>query len=381
MNRVSHFCWLLLVFIGNASRAVAQETDITANPDDLIKRLESIFSNLGENIGSFVLGLLFMLLAVDLVFTFGRMITTGGDLGEALYAFVRRLMIAVLVMFVVQNSGPLINSLVDVALRVAGAATEDGTAPDPSVSNILFTGAKLALGVMELTELTSPTTWAFVFIGVFQLIITAVSAFIIIAAYAELYALAPAGLIMLGFSGLKQTEGSGFAYFRTVIGAAVKLMAVLVIYTFLMQLTFELGTEDLNGLEGSAIWQQLLIMFMIQIITPVMMATLPNQVAQMISPISAYGATEMAGRKAGSMGTSAMGTTAKVAGIGAVVAGAAGGGAVMGAIKGGIATAKAKKGGAEIASSAAKAAGSQALSSGMKYGGALKKALGRSRFR
>ena len=359
--RAAYIFLVFVLFFSNSG--LAQEIgaeDVVTNPDALVDRMEQIFTNLGEGVGSLVFGLLFTLIAVDLVFTYGVMAIKGGELGEAMYAFARRAMIVILVMFIVQNSGLILEQLATIATRVAGAATGKEAIADPSISNILFSGADIAWNMIEETKLKSISTYPFILVAVFQLILTAVAALIILAAYAELYAVAPTGLIMLGFAGLKQTEGSGFAYLKTVIGATVKLMAVLVIYTFMMQITLEFASIDISA-GSSAGWTRLSIIFMIQLMTPIMMATLPSQVAQMISPINGYGATEMAGRMGASAAVGTMGTATGLT-VGATVGGA------VGAAKGTMAAVKAGQTGMEVVKAAAKAGSSRALSSGLKGG-------------
>lgn len=369
----SVFLFFSFIFWTTAPAAYGQQQQVSAedvinDPDALIERMEMIFTNLGEGIGGFVFGLLFALIAVDLVFTYGRMLITNGELGEAMYAFLRRAMIVILVMFIVQNSGPILEQLASIATSVAGAATGNETLDDPSISKILFSGAGIAWDMIGQTSLKSISTYPFILIAVFQLIITALAALIILSAYAELYAVAPTGLIMLGFAGLKQTENSGFAYLKVVIGASVKLMAVLVIYTFMMQISLEFASLKISS-GGSAGWSRLTILFMIQLMTPIMMATLPSQVSQMISPINGYGATEMAGRMGASAAVGAMGTTAGVLG-------GAAGGLVAGTLQGGMAAKSAGQSATDVAKAALKAGGGKALSSGLKYGSTLSKGGG-----
>ena len=279
--------FLCLLF---ATTAIAE----TGEADGLVDRMAELFNKSGERVGKLVNTLLFTLLIVDVILTFGRAMITDADLATTFYQFLRRLLFVVLIFFFIDNSTDIIKNIIEIALKVAQAAAGNISADSngsnivtrPSIGKILSDGTAMALKTLESAGFSLVHTFVFAIICCLQLLITVFVAFLILLAFAELYFLALTGMFVLGFGGWSQTAGTATEYFKVLIAGALKLMTIMVIYGFTVGFTKDLTASGELGPTCMAI--------MLQFIGVLFMGTLPSQIGKLMSTVGGGGVTEKA---------------------------------------------------------------------------------------
>lgn len=301
---VSAVVALLLAF---AEPALAQDAGGTV--DEAITRMETTLARLGSNLGEAARTLLLILFTVDLVLRFGRWAIEETSFervfGTWLFQLAFVAMVYVLALIVPQ----LVDQLTGLAQRFAALA---GNSQEPSASSLITGGLEHAGNWIGAIKFFEPSTWLYIFAAIVSVIVTAMTVAFLVIAYAEIYLVGLAGIIVLGLAGLQETRGAAIAYIRMLIGKALKLMALMIVYGAINTLTAALGAESAGGAGVSAA----LGMIMLQIIGALLIISLPSTVEGLVSNIGSSSA-ESGARSVGNMAQSAA-TTAGGFALGAM---------------------------------------------------------------
>ena len=272
--------------------ALAQDAGTAGSAvDDVIEQFSKTLEDMGGRAGEVARSLLLILFTLDLVLRFGRWAMQGNSFGEVFGTWTYQLTFVSLVYVLALMVPKVVEELTELALRFASAATTSG-ASEPSASGMITDGLRQAMTWLGEMRLRSPATWFYIFAAIISIVVTAMTVAFLVITYAEIYLIGLAGIIVLGFAGLEEARGAAIAYIRLLIGKALKLMALMIIYGAISSLTSALADTS-TGYSGA------LGMIMLQIIACLLIITLPGSVEGLVSNIgssSAEGGAKTAGR-------------------------------------------------------------------------------------
>jgi P-type conjugative transfer protein TrbL len=370
MNRVIlvKFIQRVLIFLSVlflADKSLAQSVD-ASSADGVIEALKGVLDAKGEAVGANARILLLALFGVDLVLSFGRASLSGEELGPIVSRFIFRLLFVCFILFVIMYAAEIVHMITNASIRLASESSNDKLA-DPSISAVLGDGLERALALFKEAKSWSPVKIVFYpLAALLSLVVTAIIAGMLITVYAEMFIVALAGMITLGFGGLEVGKNSAVTYIKTLIGKGLKLLGLLIVYSLMTNLMVEVaraGSVFGLGIENVA------TILILQFITVIMMYAIPNSLESLAGGIGGNAAAAIAGAIVAKLSIPAAAATA-----GAAIGGAAGGvsGGVEGAISGSTPTDKLKG----ALSGSAKGAGGKAASYGMAgAAGKLKPAM------
>ena len=299
--------------------AIVRAQDAPGELDQMVRTMERISQGMAGGIVDAAVTLLYTMAAIEFAWTFGK----GTLQGEAMAALLGKLIVRLVVIGVflvcLQYGADLVQIAIDSALAVAGIG---GVTTEPSPSRILAQALDMVGQVLgELSVLSPGYSIGLVLVGLAVVITAAAMAAMIILVYAELYLMAVAGLLGLGFGGLESTRDIAVNYIRMLVGKAFKLLTLLIVNAMVMatlETAFQLASPDLF----TAL--QLLI---VQVVGLVLLLQLPSAVEGLFG-----GGGNAASSIAGRFGAAMTGRALMTAGM--TTAGAAYGG-VRGGIIGG----------------------------------------------
>ena len=283
---------VLIALIVLPPAALAQDAGTAGSAvDDVIEQFSKTLEDMGGRAGEVARSLLLILFTLDLVLRFGRWAMQGNSFGEVFGTWTYQLTFVSLVYVLALMVPKVVEELTELALRFASAATTSG-ASEPSASGMITDGLRQAMTWLGEMRLRSPATWFYIFAAIISIVVTAMTVAFLVITYAEIYLIGLAGIIVLGFAGLEEARGAAIAYIRLLIGKALKLMALMIIYGAISSLTSALADTP-TGYSGA------LGMIMLQIIACLLIITLPGSVEGLVSNIgssSAEGGAKTAGR-------------------------------------------------------------------------------------
>ena len=284
----------LLVFTGSGLAQDASGAGGTV--DAAISRMASTLSHLGDNLGEAARTLLLVLFGIDLVLRFGRWAIEESSFERVFGSWLFQLAFVAMVYVLALLVPELIEQLTELAARFAGYAGGDAK---PSASGIITSGIQQAIGWVGAIGFFQPATWLYLITAIISVIVTAMTVAFLVIAYAEIYLVGLAGIIVLGLAGLEETRGAAIAYIRLLIGKALKLMALMIVYSALNTLTASLSAGSAAG----AGYEAALGTIMLQIIGALLIISLPSTVEGLVSNIGSSVA-ESGARSVGGMAQS-----------------------------------------------------------------------------
>ena len=333
------------------------DADLTV-ADGIVDRFKVILQNIEKTAGERARQLLYLLFAIDLVISIGRGIHMQEDLGAMMSRFVFRLGFVTIISLFIGHASEFVDWIAAVAVTLGQEASGREAVSSLSISAIFGQGWQFAGEMIGEIKFWKPLSIFYIVTAFFILLITGIMMALLLTVHIEMFVVALGGLIVLGFAGLETTKDSATAYFKTLIGKGFKLMGLLMIFAMMNKITIEVagaGTYSL-GLE------LVLTIMILQLVTVVLMLTVPSSLENLAGGIGASRAAEVI---AGVAVAFAAAPLAKAA-IGASVGGAAGG---IGGMVSGVRGAVGGGAGAMVAG-ALKGAGGGAMQSAARYGGA-----------
>ena len=295
-------CGVLIALIVLPAGALAQDAGgVGGAVDEVIEQFSDTLTRMGATVGEKARNLLLALFTVDLVLRFGRWAMQGNSFGEVFGTWTYQLAFVMMVYMLALWVPDVVKSLTGMALRLASAAGDTGS--EPSASGMITAGLKQAVSWLGNINVTRPSTWFYIFAAIISIVVTAMTVAFLVITYAEIYLIGLAGIIVLGFAGLEEARAAAISYIRLLIGKALKLMALMIIYAAIASLTTALASDPATGIAGA------LGMIMLQIIACLLIITLPGSVEALVSNIGSSSA-EGGAKTAGHMVQSGITTTA-----------------------------------------------------------------------
>ena len=319
--------------------------------DATIDRFRAGLYGVGGRLGEIARNAMLTLFVVDLVLRFGRGIFGDESIPGLFRGFAFQLGFLVCIWGFTFIVPQVIEFLADQALDIASKAGSDAAKPGGMVTE----GLARAVGWLGEIRPLSPGTWFYIFAAGISVIVMAIAVAMLVVTYAELYLAGMAGMITLMFAGLTETRDKALDYINSLVGKAFKLMGVMIIVAATGEMTTALAESDGAGLANA------MGMITLQLISAILILTLPGTLESLVGAKFASQAAEMVGKVAGGVAK-----VAAAAGLGAAA------GAVAGAASAGTKAAKAGSSAGDIAKAAGKAAATGARDRGIDLGRATR---------
>ena len=327
--------------------AGAAEVDLSV-ADEVLVRFEGILNDMAESVGLRAKQLLLILFTLDLVLSIGRSLQGQESFAGMLQRLVTRVGFVTLVALFIDNAASFTTWLVEIPVRLGkeamGASAKDVS---PSISGIFAQAWRLAWEMVLEISIWKPISVLYLLTAFFVLIIAGIMIALLMTVYIELYMVALAGLIVLGFAGLETSKDSFATYVRTLIGKAFKILGLLIIFAMMMNIINEVAGSGSSSLGLELV----LVTLVLQVVTVVLLMTVPSSLEALAGGVGASRAAEViagavtmmaaiplakagAGAALGSMVGSMQGTAAGVARASGQGAGAMAKAAAQGALGG-----------------------------------------------
>lgn len=315
--------------------AMAQELSSSGVLDDVLDRFNNTAATWGAVITNAASWLFWTLVVISMVWTFGMMALRKADIGEFFAEFVRFTIFTGFFWWLLTNAttgmniaGTMVESLQTLGAQ-AGGLSDSKLGP----SSILDLGFELYNKTVQATSELGwrqlATALVMELLAIAVLIVLALIAINLLLVMASAWILMYAGIFFLGFGGSRWTSDMAINYYKTVLGVAAQLMAMVLLVAIGKQFINHYYAQISVGVTS----QELAVMLVIALI----LLFLVNKVPSMISGI-VTGASLGAIGGAGSFGAgAAMGaamTAASMATGGAAMAGKAMMGAAAGTMGG-----------------------------------------------
>ncbi len=172
--------------------------------------------------------LFWTLALISMVWTFGMMALRKADIGEFFAEFVRFIIFTGLFWWLLLN-GPRFGESIIASLRqIGGEATRLG--PDLKPSAVVDIGFDVFFSAVERSTILSPlASLLTVFLGFIVLILLALVAVNMLILLVSAWVLLYGGIFFLGFGGARWTSELAINYYKTVLGVAASLFAMVLI--------------------------------------------------------------------------------------------------------------------------------------------------------
>ena len=307
--------FLGLAFFSIQANALVENTSVL---DNILDRYQNAATAWASVITARASWLFWLLAVISMVWTFGLMAVRRADLGEFFAEFIRFTVFTGFFWWLLVNGPNFATSIFASLKQIASEAS--GLRGMGTPSHIVDIGFDIYNRALDQSSLAKPLDSTIcIILSVAILIILALISINMILLLVSGWILAYAGIFFLGFGGSRWTSDIAINYYRTVLGVAVSLFAMVLLVgigkTFLDDYYFRMNA----GLS----LKDMGVMMVISIV----LLTLVNKIPPMLSGIVGGG-----GGGIGSIGGgAAIGTVAAATGVAAAMTAAtfahAGGGA------------------------------------------------------
>lgn len=256
-QRVAIVALLLLAVVGTAHAAEAPGPDISFF-DLILEKFQGASKGWSKVITGFATYLFWCLATISMVITFGFMALRKADVGEFFAEFVRFTIFTGFFWWLLDH-GPLmatalIYSLAEIAAK-AGGITVDANTTGLAPSGVVKLGFKIFEKIIDNmsfwpSEVAPSLVGALMGVGI--LIMLCLIGINMLLLTISAWFLAYAGIFFLGFGGSRWTSDIAINYFKTTLGLAAQIMAMILIIaigkTFIDQYyaTVEAGVTGSN---------------------------------------------------------------------------------------------------------------------------------------
>lgn len=303
--------WLALLFAAPAHAAI----DNSGLLDNVLARYSAAATSWAGVITDAATWLFWTLVVMSMVWTFGMMALRKADIGEFFAEFVRFTIFTGFFWWLLINGPNFASSIYDSLRQIAGNATGLGSGLSPS--GVVDVGFEIFDRVLDQSSVWSPAdSFAGILMAGIILVILALIGINMLLLLAAGWVLAYGGIFFLGFGGSRWTSDMAINYYKTVLGVAAQLMAMVLLIgigkTFL--------DDYYNQMSEGISLKEMGVMLIVAVILLVLVTKVPQMLAGIITGASVGGA-----------GIGSFGAGAAVGAAGMAAAAAATGGAAMAA--------------------------------------------------
>ncbi|HAS3380924.1 TPA: P-type conjugative transfer protein TrbL [Vibrio cholerae] len=303
--------WLAFFVAAPAHAAI----DNSGVLDNVLARYSAAAASWAGVITDAATWLFWTLVVISMVWTFGMMALRKADIGEFFAEFVRFTIFTGFFWWLLINGPNFASSIYDSLRQIAGNATGLGSSLSPS--GVVDVGFEIFDRVLDQSSVWSPVdSFAGILMALIILVILALIGINMLLLLAAGWVLAYGGVFFLGFGGSRWTSDMAINYYKTVLGVAAQLMAMVLLIgigkTFL--------DDYYNSMSAGISLKEMGVMLIVAVILLVLVTTVPQMLAGVITGASVGGA-----------GIGSFGAGAALGAAGMAAAAAATGGAAMAA--------------------------------------------------
>lgn len=292
--------------------------------DNVLQRYKDAASGWATVVQNAATWLFWTLTVISMVWTFGMMALRKADIGEFFAEFVRFTIFTGFFWWLLTNGPNFASSIYDSLRQIAGQATGLGQGLSPS--GIVDVGFEIFFKVMDETSYWSPVdSFVGAALAAAILCILALVGVNMLLLLASGWILAYGGVFFLGFGGSRWTSDMAINYYKTVLGVAAQLFAMVLLVgigkTFLDDY-YSRMSEGIN-------FKELGVMLIVGLILLVLVNKVPQLIAGIITGASVggagigqFGAGTLVGAAATAGAAIATGGAAVAAGAAAAAGGA-----------------------------------------------------------
>ncbi|OXB25639.1 hypothetical protein SF301_4862 [Shigella flexneri 2a str. 301] len=316
-----------------AEPAMAQELSSRGVMNDVLERFHNTASTWGPAIEAAASRLFWALVVISMVWTFGMMALRKADIGEFFAEFVRFTIFTGFFWWLLTNAttgmniaGTMVESLQMLGAQ-AGGLSDSKLGP----SSILDLGFELYHKTVQATSELGwrqfATALVMELLAIAVLIVMALIAINLLLVVASAWILMYAGIFFLGFGGSRWTSDMAINYYKTVLGVAAQLMAMVLLVAIGKQFINHYYAQISEGVTS----QELAVMLVIALILLFLVNKVPSMISGIVTGAS-LGAIGGAGSFGAGAAIGAAMTAASMVTGGAAMAGKAVMGAATGAV-------------------------------------------------
>ncbi|MBZ2206568.1 P-type conjugative transfer protein TrbL [Massilia soli] len=314
---LKHPSILVLIWLALFSVQAAAAIDNVGVLDTVLERYTTAAATWGAIIITRATWLFWTLAVISMVWTFGMMALRKADIGEFYAEFIRFTIFTGFFWWLLTNGSAFAESIMR-SLRMVGAEAA-GIPNTMAPSGIVDIGFDIFVKALNQTDMWKPIDsligmiMALIILVVFALI--GVNMLLLLVSG---WILAYAGVFFLGFGGSRWTSDMAITYFKTVLGIAGQLFAMIL----LIGIGKSFVDQYYAGLSNGLLIKELAVMLLVSIILLALVRTVPGVVGSL-----AGGSTGALGQGFGAgavVGAAAMAGAAIATAGAAIAAGAAG---------------------------------------------------------
>ncbi|TXI28413.1 MAG: P-type conjugative transfer protein TrbL [Aquipseudomonas alcaligenes] len=286
--------------------------------NNVLQKFEENTATWGTLFESAATRLFWTLAIISMVWTFGMMALRKADIGEFFAEFVRFTIFTGFFWWALDNGPAFANTIIRSLQQLGGEANALGGFSDDFTPSRIVDIGFVCLG----KALASVSGWSPIdsFIGVVLalgvLILMTLIAVNMLLLLISAWILSYAGIFFLGFGGAKWTSDMAINYYKTVLGIAAQIMAMLLLVGIGKNIIFDYYSRMENGVQ----FMEMAVILVVAVV----LFVLTNKVPQLISGI-------ITGASVGGAGIGTFGAGAAVGAAGMAAAALATGGAAMAA--------------------------------------------------
>lgn len=282
-NKMALSSLIMVATVALAEPTMAQELSSNGVMSDVLDRFHTVASTWGPAIEAAASRLFWSLVVISMVWTFGQMALRKADIGEFFAEFVKFTVFTGFFWWLLTNAttgmniaGTMVASLQHLGAQ-AGGLTDSKLGP----SSILDMGFELYNKTVQATSELGwrqfATALVMELLAIAVLIVLALIAVNLLLVMASAWILMYAGIFFLGFGGSRWTSDMAINYYKTVLGVAAQLMAMILLVAIGKQFINHYYAQISEGMSS----QELAVMLVIALI----LLFLVNKVPSMISGI------------------------------------------------------------------------------------------------
>ncbi|MEP6607017.1 MAG: P-type conjugative transfer protein TrbL [Nitrosospira sp.] len=217
--------FLCLVSFSSQANAAIESANVL---DDILRRYQGAATTWATTITARATWLFWLLAAISMVWTFGLMLLRRADIGEFFAEFFRFTMFTGFFWWLLINGPNFATSIFASLKQIASEAS--GLNGMGSPSHIIDIGFEIFYRTLDQTRLSAAMDSAVcIIVALVILVILALISVNMILLLISGWILAYAGIFFLGFGGSRWTSDIAINYYKTVLGVAVSLFAMVLL--------------------------------------------------------------------------------------------------------------------------------------------------------
>ena len=305
---------LFLVFAADSAFAEATNFAIYEN---VLDRYHTASREWAAIIVTHATRLFWTLALISMVWTFGMMALRKADIGEFFAEFVRFTIFTGLFWWSLLN-GPRIGETIIASLRqIGGEATRLG--PNLSPSSVVDIGFDVFFTTLDMFSMHSPIVSSTgIFLGFIVLALLALVAVNMLILLVSGWVLLYGGVFFLGFGGARWTSDLAINYYKTVLGVAASLFAMVLI----VGVATSIIDQYYRSMAAVVHVKEVAVVMMVAFIMAMLVKSIPPLISGIITGASINQAGSIGFGAGAVVGAASMAAAAVATGSAAIAAGA-----------------------------------------------------------